>query len=81
VNKYGIDVLSGRYQHIGPFVNGVSKVKLNSRTGVYDLDGKVIVPDDTEEVLLAENKMFRVNHGNAIGYFDRKGNWIWPLAK
>ena len=81
VNKYGIDVLSGRYQHIGPFVNGVAKVKLNSRTGVFDLDGKVIVLDDTEEVLVAENNMFRVNHGNAIGYFDRKGNWIWPLAK
>jgi hypothetical protein len=81
VNKYGIDVLSGRYQHIGPFVNGVAKVKLNSRAGVYDLDGKVIVPDDTEEVMLADNNMFRVNHGNAIGYFDRKGNWIWPLAK
>jgi len=77
VNKFGVELLSGKFSEITPFVNGFARVRLDKLYGVVDLDGKKIIEDDFEELERVNFDIIKATKGNLTHYFNMKGETIW----
>lgn len=48
--------------------------------GIYDREGKLVVPVEFDNLLLLEGELFRVERGEKIGYLKTDGTVIWELG-
>lgn len=81
INQKGIQIIPPKYDKISSFEDGYAKVLINEFSGLTNLKGELIVDPDYEYISYAGEGLFRVEKGDKIGYFDKKGKWVWGLQK
>ncbi|MCH2042722.1 MAG: WG repeat-containing protein [Saprospiraceae bacterium] len=81
VNNKGMIILTPKYNRIDPYENGAARVLINSLRGVATTKGEVIIPADYEYVSFVGEGLFRVERGDAIGYLDMNGAWVWEMQE
>ncbi len=49
--------------------------------GIYNRRGELVIPPEYDRIVLLTGNIFRVERGEAVGYRDQDGEWVWELGR
>ncbi|MEM7575539.1 MAG: WG repeat-containing protein [Bacteroidota bacterium] len=81
INHKGIPLIRPKYAAISDFSNGLATVRVDQLYGLADADGRLILPVAYDYLAPASDQSLRVERGNALGYLDFDGKWLWELRE
>ena len=80
VNQEGKEVIPlDNYETISNFIYGYITVVLNGKEGIYDYNGKLIIPFKYERVIGYEDNIMAVRINKKWGFVDKSGKTIIPF--
>jgi hypothetical protein len=79
INYKGLSIVSPKYDYIYPFVNAYAKVRTQGTYGLIDLDGKICLPNEYEQITYLGEGIYKVEKNEEISYFSQSGKWIWDI--
>ena len=79
IDRRGMQLVACKYYMYASRPDGIFKVGPPA-FGIYDREGKLIVPPVYDNLVLLEKGLFRVERGGKVGYLNTDGEEIWGLG-
>jgi hypothetical protein len=80
VNQFGLYVTPPKYILYDLKSDGVH-VRVPTLMGLADKNGKIIIPPEYDRIEVVGSRFFRVEQGDAIGYRNADGTWVWEMSR